>query len=79
VLVRVKYPMKMKEDTRGKGGRGRKVGWNWTGLEHLYGTGTVQETKKRYMICEIRRASQIWKALGLPRIPKDKRFACQDE
>jgi len=63
------------EEREHEGKGGRKVGWNRTGLEHLYGTGTVQETKKRYMIREIRRASPIWKASGLPRIPEDKRFA----
>jgi len=38
-----------------------------------------RDKKKAYMIREIRGASPIWKASGLPRSPKDKRFGCQDE
>jgi len=75
--------MRMKEGTRGKGEEGKREKgriesdsvrafvWNWD---------RIKRQKKAYMIREIRRATcPIWKASGLPRSPKDKRFGCQDE
>ena len=69
--------MRMKEEKRGKGQEGKREKGRIESDRVRAFIWNSRDKKKK--IHEIRRASPIWKASGLPRSPEDKRFGCQDE